>query len=949
MRHFLPLLASCLASVLTAQAALETVINPQSGQPVVIAPEGVSLQFGGYDWGPNWGGARRKTEVTTSDEKAEAVAEVTVTETKGTYQVVTQWTQPSPNTLRAEATLTSASDTPITLSIISATPAGFAGGKLAATTADGKSETIALPVGQKAIGDAVKSLTLKDFWGRTASITFDQPTRIAADRGDIRIILASDQLTAGQKSSIAFTVTLPEPTSFITSAAELPDTQAGWYPFTGASPIPENSEWRLSSWLEAPAGKHGRIVAKDDVLTYNGKPIKLWGINVSYGATAPDRALADRRADFYAALGINSVRLHKYADGSGWAGILAPGTAARFDPAALDRMDYFVAALKKRGIYSKLSPVFIIKPGEEDREKIPYLEEFEKSGKGRDARYNPRHGAIYLSTELQDLLAEQLTNLLTHKNSHTGLTYAEDPAIAYVEIYNEDSALFGGVAGVLRQSPTLRARTGKRFAQWLKEKYKTEQAFQAAWGAQGLNNSILQDQKLPLDESWAENRIYPAGNPWFFDPDHLNTTQAPFKRRLLDTMLFLKELQDETYAKLEKAIRATGYQGELIASNWHAGRQMSHFYNLHSDSLLGTIDRHNYFGGGPRGGAGPIDAASMLSSPGGGILSSGLNQVNSCPFMLSEWIHVFANEWGVEGPAIIGAYGMGLQGWDVSYPFQNRDDGTFSLSIGTEAWDATAPHFIGIFPAVSRQVHRGDVKESPVVHSRNVHLPSLDEQKVGFEERATQDGDVKTFDSDVFPAKALAVARGVVTFTDEFTPTEKFDLAAHTTPDGFLQSVTGQLRWRTGRNERDGHIEINTPATQAVVGFARGRKVELADATITPGSRFGAIYLTAQSPDGTLATDKGVLVAAVARARNRDQRVLNDVFLVQSGAQKNVRQSTIVLEPVVAEIALKRAGAPTVHILDQTGVRTGRTVPVQNGKFTIDTGRDETPYYLITW
>ncbi len=55
------------------------------------------------------------------------------------------------------------------------------------------------------------------------------------------------------------------------------------------------------------------------------------------------------------------------------------------------------------------------------------------------------------------------------------------------------------------------------------------------------------------------------------------------------------------------------------------------------------------------------------------------------------------------------------------------------------------------------------------------------------------------------------------------------------------------------------------------------------------------------------------------------------------------------MEPVVADITLMRRDAPTVHILDHNGVRTGRTLPVRDGTFSLDTGRDKTPFYLITW
>ena len=136
-----------------------------------------------------------------------------------------------------------------------------------------------------------------------------------------------------------------------------------------------------------------------------------------------------------------------------------------------------------------------------------------------------------------------------------------------------------------------------------------------------------------------------------------------------------------------------------------------------------------------------------------------MQQVADRPFMLSEWIHVTPNEWGVEGPAIIGAYGMGLQGWDVSYMFQNRDAGTFSEQIGRDRWDVTAPNVLGVFPAVARQVLRGDVKEAELLAPAYVHVPSFAEGKLGFDDKVTQQYDVKTFASDKVPAASLAVAR----------------------------------------------------------------------------------------------------------------------------------------------------------------------------------------------
>jgi hypothetical protein len=62
------------------------------------------------------------------------------------------------------------------------------------------------------------------------------------------------------------------------------------------------------------------------------------------------------------------------------------------------------------------------------------------------------------------------------------LTYAQDPAISFVEIINEQSILFYTSMNPLKASATLRSQVGKRFGDWLRAKYKTQQGLQAAWG-----------------------------------------------------------------------------------------------------------------------------------------------------------------------------------------------------------------------------------------------------------------------------------------------------------------------------------------------------------------------------------------------------------------------------------------------------------------------------------
>ena len=351
---------------------------------------------------------------------------------------------------------------------------------------------------------------------------------------------------------------------------------------------------------------------------------------------------------------------------------------------------------------------------------------------------------------------------------------------------------------------------------------------------------------------------------------------------------------------------------------------------------MGTIDRHNYFGAGQAN-------ASMLARAGSGMLSSGMQQVLDRPFMLSEWIHVFPNEQGVEGPAIIGAYGLGLQGWDVSYLFQNRDNGGFNDRIGRDQWDVTAPQILGLFPAVARQVHRGDVQQSEVTAVRNVHVPSLFEGRLSFDDTVAQGYDDKELDSSKVSSRALAVARSVIAFTDAYADTPVFDLAPYQR-DGQLVSSTGQLRWQERGAKSDGFFTMNTPGTTAVVGFAAGQRCELGSVTIEPESPFAAIYVTARDPKATIDSGRELLIVALARARNTGMK------FSPSGDRMLARgEAPIVMEPVKARITLRRPGAPRVVLLDHDGRPTAGTLEPAGGTLTIDGARDRTPYYLVRY
>ena len=933
------------AALVTSRAAAaegHLAAFPENHTTLTVLQDGEPyLEIALMGWEPRWKYMGVRGEI-NEEENTTRLANTSKTANGAEISIDLVASQTGPRQLTIHAEVNTSKDTELLYFIAAVGMAddAFRDGKVIVGLEGGEKKEVAFPLDKKGLGEGVVEAELIDSNGKTTRIAFSRPCNIPTD-GAARVVLAEGQFKASEPSKLSMTIDLNEEVEFLAGSSRIP-TEPGfenWYPFTPDSDHDATSEISMADWLEKPAGKHGRIVRDGERLVYNGGPIKLWGINLCYSTCAPENELADKRSAFYSKYGINSVRLHKYADGPGWAGIQSKESFVDLDPEGLDRMDYQIAAFKERGIYVKLSAHFgAQKLGPADSKYVPYLDEFGEFS-DRNSRITTPHSAVHYSPELQQVQILQMVHLLKHKNPYTGLTYAEDPSIAFLEIINEQSILFFTSMVPLKTSPTLRKQVAERFCQWLREKYGSHEKLAEAWGGAEAFDSFEGDGFPAVGEHLNKDNILPLGNPWYFDPEQIHGSQAYRAQRLLDTMWFLYTLQNEFYARYVQAMREAGYEGEIVSSNWQAGRSYSHFCNLHSDALVGTVDRHNYFGGGS---GNRIDNATMLAVPGSGTLSAGMQQVADRPFMLSEWIHVSPNEWGVEGPAVIGAYGMGLQGWDVSYMFQNRDSGTFSERIGRDRWDVTAPHVMGVFPAVARQVLRGDVKEADLAAPTYVHVPSLAKGKLGLDDKVVQQYDVKTFTSEQVPAAALAVVRSAVVFTDEYRDTPAFDPATYL-KDGVYTSATGQLRWRPGDSKLDGFFTMNTEATKAVVGFAEGQTCDLGTVAIRPECRYAAIYVTAKEPNRSTVDSNEILVVAIARARNTGMKVFAENRIIERG------ESPIVMEPVKAKILIRRGGRATVHVLDHNGRRTGKTLPISKGVFEIDGARDKTCYYLVSY
>ena len=183
------------------------------------------------------------------------------------------------------------------------------------------------------------------------------------------------------------------------------------------------------SFLNAkPAGEDGFVRVKNGQFVTDNGVIKFSGTNLTGSANFPTHENAVKLAAALSRYGFNCVRIH-FADVagnysnfmlSGETCLIADGaTVDHFDfiPEQLDKLEYFVSELKQRGVYVDLNL---------------HVGRFHN-------RLGSRKGATLYDEALIASQKDYARRLLSHVNPYTGLAWKDDPAVAIVEIANEDS------------------------------------------------------------------------------------------------------------------------------------------------------------------------------------------------------------------------------------------------------------------------------------------------------------------------------------------------------------------------------------------------------------------------------------------------------------------------------------------------------------------------------
>ncbi len=647
------------------------------------------------------------------------------------------------------------------------------------------------------------------------------------------------------------------------------------------------SQIDMRALLDPPAGSHGFITVKDGRFAYpDGRRFRCWGVNITGWALGSALLPPHREAEIYAAslakLGVNCVRLHfldmrktsATMDGDGGRSTTPPIThtpsglidprfddSRHFDPEQLDRLHYLYAQFRKNGIYVD----FNLNVGRTWR-KGDGVPDAELIGVAK--------GVTYFGPELIAAQKDYARMLLTARNPYTGLRYVEDPAVAIVEIVNENSLLEFWQRNWLRGerrpgAENLQLDLTPHYAQLLTAQYN-------AW--------LARNRKPAEVERMRSHAGVAAGQPIPF-LRRSDWREAPAERYRAE-IAFITEVEIGFHADMTRFLRdELGVRSIIMPTADHtyfiAGQPM-----MRSAAKFDVMDAHVYWQHpaiyGKRNE--PMVNFPELAIP----TKLARTAMVGKAFTVSEVNHPFPSDYGAEMIPTLAAYAA-LQDWDgiFFYTFEAKLIGQSTPVIGDHFDITLDPVKMAQMPVGAAIFLRGDVAPAKQVVTRSYSTLDIDES--ARQPRAGQPYFTPGFDTTLPLVHGSRVRCLDCTSTAASTPAR----------DGAIVSDTGELRWQATGNT-NGLIAIDTPRSQALVGFVPAnpgiRTTHLAAEIANP---FAAITLTSLDGKPIHRADT-LLLTTTGRTAN-------------TGAEWNARRTMLtrwgtaptLIEPITGWITLR--------------------------------------------
>lgn len=578
----------------------------------------------------------------------------------------------------------------------------------------------------------------------------------------------------------------------------------------------------VSFLLDAPAGRHGFIRVKDGHLaTGDGQRIRLWGVNITDWSPGSRQIPAKQDVAFWAStlarFGVNCVRF-QFLDLKEPRGLIDDRRAdtRALDPAQLDREDFFIAELEKRGIYIDLN-LLVGRP-------------FDAADGVRDADrlHEGAKGTSLFDTRMIELQKEYAQELLGHRNPYTNRTYSNDPGVALVEINNENALEIGYRA----PSPFYADELTGMYNQWLAANRTPQQ----------------------IDQLRSITGTKPGSPVPLMSMPHEDASAPPV--RFYAEAEFYDATQRTYFEDMERYLKQTLGSKSLVIATADHSHSGSGYPVLLATSSMDVVDGHDYW----QHPGMYVRKAPMVNHPfDSTVVELSRSAVAGKPYTVSEVNNPFPNDYAGEGIPILAAYGQ-LQDWDAIlwYTFEPKADPAWKPYVGDPFDISLDPVKMPELAEGALMFLRGDVEKARTVVER-----SYSKQQV-FDSMLLPEATERPYFTPGFPL-ALPLEHEVRISSLNGPPTQAFAPVAISDP---IVSDTRELAWYTSAGT--GMVSIDTPRTEGLIGFVGANHGSVSHLSAEVENRFCTILLSSLDGKPIVQATRMLLVAG-ARVENTGQ------------------------------------------------------------------------------
>ena len=243
----------------------------------------------------------------------------------------------------------------------------------------------------------------------------------------LRVSVGDKVLKAGERRETALTLSADGGFDGLERGPLVIAKNADWVPLADTTDVVPGSALDFSKlgWIDAPAGKYGRVVAKGAHFEFERKPgvaQRFYGCNLCFSANYLSEKDAEELCARMSRLGYNALRIHHYERD-----LCDPKDGTAIRPEKMTQLDNLLNACIRHGIYLT-TDLFVSRPVPWracgiDRDGTIPMDQFKEL-----ALFDERVRANYLKFAKE---------FLGHVNPKTGRRWADEPALGFLALINE--------------------------------------------------------------------------------------------------------------------------------------------------------------------------------------------------------------------------------------------------------------------------------------------------------------------------------------------------------------------------------------------------------------------------------------------------------------------------------------------------------------------------------